>query len=302
MITNYSDIVDINAIGKTENPIALGDILNRASMEKTTPSEQCKKRTLFLAIDVQKDFMENGALGVPGSNKDVHRMTKFIYDNMENITDIAVSIDTHTPHQIFHPCWWVDANGNNPEPYTLITLEDLQNGKWRAVSRHDESVDYVRHLGEGGKKTLCIWPYHCIQGTIGCSLENQFANMVYFHSVARKVMLKRVIKGLEPLSEMYGIIKPEYSSVNHVNTELLNEFKNYDKIIVAGEAKSHCVLESINQILKHYENDKEMTQKIFILDDCMSPIPGFEESTAETFADFKEKYCVNIVTSHDKIF
>lgn len=44
--------------------------------------------------------MDNGALGVPGAHGDVERMTQFIYNNMDKITNIAVSIDTHTPHQI----------------------------------------------------------------------------------------------------------------------------------------------------------------------------------------------------------
>ena len=301
MITKYSEIVNTSYIGKAENPIALGDILKLAGEENITPSEQSQERTLFLAIDVQQDFMDNGALGVPGAINDVCRMTQFIYNNMENITDIAVSIDTHTPHQIFHPCWWVDENGNNPDPYTLITLKDLQNGKWSAVSHTEESIDYVKHLEEDRKKTLCIWPYHCIEGTSGCSLENQFANMVYFHSVARNVVLKRIIKGQEPLSEMYGIIKPEYDRAGYVNSDLLNELKNYDKIIVAGEAKSHCVLESIKQILEHYENNMEFTQRIFILEDCMSSIPGFEDAADTAFADFKEKYGVNTITCSDRI-
>lgn len=302
MITKYSNIVNIDAIGKPENPVALNDILKLASREHLIPSEQDKERVLFLAIDVQQDFMDNGALGVSGANSDVRRVTQFIYDNMESITEIAVSIDTHTPHQIFHSCWWVDKDGNNPAPYTLITLEDLQNGKWSAVSHPDESMDYVRHLEEDGKKTLCIWPYHCIQGTSGCALENQFANIAYFHSVARNITLKSIIKGLDPLSEMYGVIKPEYDKEGYVNTVFLNELQNYDKIIIAGEAKSHCVLESVKQILKHYEKSPEITQNIYILEDCMSPISGFEDATDAAFAGFKEKYGINIVKSSDKIF
>ena len=74
-----------------------------------------------------------------------------------------------------------------------------------------------------------------------------------------------------------------------------------DKIIVAGEAKSHCVLESIKQILEHYETRPEITQKIYILEDCMSSITGFEDITNKTFEDFKKKYKVNIVKSTDNI-
>lgn len=119
--------------------------------------------------------------------------------------DLAVSIDTHTPHQIFHPCWWIDENGNNPAPYTPITLADLDSGKYRAVIYPRQSRDYVEHLEKDGKKTLCVWSYHCLQGTSGAAFENQFANMIYFHSVAKKAVTQRLVKGQDPLSEMYGI-------------------------------------------------------------------------------------------------
>ena len=58
MKTNYSDIVNVNAIGKAENPISLNDILKMANDEQLTPSKQNKERVLFIGIDVQQDFME----------------------------------------------------------------------------------------------------------------------------------------------------------------------------------------------------------------------------------------------------
>jgi nicotinamidase-related amidase len=106
---------------------------------------------------------------------------------------------------------------------------------------------------------------------------------------------------MDPLSEMYGIIKPEYDTNNYINLDFLNKLESYDKIVVAGEAKSHCVLESIKQILEYHASRPEITKKIYILEDCMSPIPGFEDVTEKTFEDFKKKYHVNIVKSTDNI-
>lgn len=301
MNTKYTEIVNTNAIGEAENPITLNQLLKRANDEQLIPSRQNRERVLFIGIDVQQDFMEKGALGVPGAHGDVERMTRFIYENMDAISNIAVSIDTHTPHQIFHPCWWIDEQGSNPAPYTTVTLADLDSGKWKAVINPIASRDYVGHLEQDGKKTLCIWPYHCIQGTVGCALENQFANMVYFHSVAKKAIVQRLVKGQDPLSEMYGVIKPEYDTKGYINLDFLNKLEQYDKIVIAGEAKSHCVLESIQQILEYYENRPEITRKIYILEDCMSPIPGFEKVTDSAFETFKRKYQVAIAKSTDKI-
>lgn len=301
MNTPYNEIVNVPSIGAKENPIALNGILKLANDEQLAPAKQNTERVLFLGIDVQQDFMDNGALGVPGAHGDVERMTKFIYNNMDKIANIAVSIDTHTPHQIFHPCWWVDENGNNPAPYTVITLADLDAGKWKPVIAPKESREYVKHLEQDGKKQLCVWSYHCIQGTTGCALENQFANMIYFHSVAKKSVVKRLIKGTDPLSEMYGIIKPEYDTHNYINIDFLNQLETYDKIVIAGEAKSHCVLETIKQILEHFANRPEITNKIYILSDCMSSIPGYEQVTDDTFNNFVSVYGVNIVNSTDNI-
>ena len=60
MKTNYTEIVQTNAIGKAENPIALNNILKQANDEQLTASRQNRERVLFIGIDVQQDFMEQG--------------------------------------------------------------------------------------------------------------------------------------------------------------------------------------------------------------------------------------------------
>lgn len=296
MKTPFHEIVERDRIGLP--PAAgLNELLNKARREEVPPSSDDSEKILFLAIDMQNDFMEKGELAVPGSHGDVLRAARFLYDHLDRITRVAVSLDTHQPEQIFHPIWWVDEAGNHPAPFTIITLEDVQSGTWRAVHHPVESLAYVRKLGEWSKKALCIWPYHCLEGTFGAALESQFANMVYFHAIARKSTPLRIVKGKDPLSEMYGIVKPEIGTDDAADTELLRELANYDRIIVAGEAKSHCVLESLRQILAHYEGDPEMTSRITVLADCMSPIPGFEESTEEALAQLQQAYGITVTTS-----
>lgn len=301
MKTTYMEIVNGNYIGSVENPVDLNEILKKADKEGLEPSLKDKERVLFLGIDVQQDFMDHGALGVAGAQKDVERMTRFIYDNMEKISNIAVSMDTHTPHQIFHPCWWIDENGEHPAPYTVITLKDLDEGKWRAVINPQASREYVKHLEQDAKKALCIWTYHCMQGTTGAALENQFANMIYFHSVARKAVVQRLVKGQDPMSEMYGIIRPEYDTKGYMNLEFLNKLEQFDKVLIAGEAKSHCVLESIKQILEYYETRPEVTEKVYVLEDCMSSISGYEDMANQMFEDFRKRYRIHLVKSTDGI-
>ncbi|MEN8907998.1 MAG: cysteine hydrolase family protein [Clostridiales bacterium] len=290
--TLYNEIVDINYIGKQINPIDMNSLLKKASKEKI-PSNDTK--VLVIGIDYQNDFI-SGSLSVKDANKDLERFTKFIYNNMSKISEIDVSIDTHIPQQIFHPLWWIDGEGNNPKPFTIIKLEDLDSGKWRGLD-HLKSRDYVENLEKTGKKVLCIWPYHCLQGTWGAALENQFSNMLYFFNVAKKSFGQRLVKGLDPYSEMFGIIKPEYDTKNYINTDFLNKLKGFDKIIIGGEAKSHCVLESVRQILEHYEKRSDITSRIYILEDCMSSIDGFESETENIFNEFKSKYKIKIEKS-----
>lgn len=296
MDTQFQDIFDQHAIGRPGD-LRTNELLARAKQEKLAPAVQDQRKTLLLAIDMQNDFMEGGELAVPGSHGDVLRTAQFIYDYLENITQIAVSLDTHHPQQIFHPSWWIDQNGNPPAPFSIITAEDLKNGVWRAVNNPEESLEYVLQLEQRSKKALCVWPYHCLEGTLGAALEPQFANMVYFHSVARDAVTKRLVKGKDPLSEMYGIIKPEYDRGRYCDNEFLEHLATFDRIIIAGEAKSHCVLESVRQIAEHFADRPDLTSRIYILEDCMSSIPGYEEMTEKTFAQFRERYKINLVKS-----
>ena len=298
MNTHYEDIVDVTAIGQ-KNGLTVNELLQFAARETWIPAAQDKEKVLVIGIDVQNDFMEQGELPVPGSHQDVSNFTKFIYNNLGKITKIAVSLDTHQPQQVFHAVWWRDVDGNAPQPFTMITQQDIEADTWKAQFSLQSTREYVEKLEETGKKRLMIWPYHCLQGTFGAALEGQFSNMVYFHSVVRQTEVLRIVKGLEPLSEMYGIFKAEYDPTGYINRELLNTISQYDKIIIGGEAKSHCVLESVVQLAEHFALQPAMTNRIYLLEDCMSSIPGFENSTEETFSALANQYGIHRVQSKD---
>ncbi len=294
----FSEIVDVTKIGSADNPISMNNLLLKANNNQLSASQNDKEKILLLIIDMQNDFMEQGSLAVQNSHSDVKNLASWIYKNIDKITDIAISLDTHQPLQIFHPSWWVDENGKHPDPFTVITKEDIENKKWRAVQCEKESYEYVKGLESKGKKKLVIWTYHCLQGTFGNAIENQLSNIIYFHSTVRNSVLIRLVKGQDPLSEMYGIIKAEYDPENKINTDFLNKLKKYDKIVIAGEAKSHCVSESIKQIVDYFdENNINKLKNIYILEDCMSNITGFEAESEKEFKNFKENNHLNIVKS-----
>ena len=295
--TKFEDIVNISEIGKTNIPVLTDELFRMAESENIA---QRGEETLLLAIDMQNSFMEKGSLGVPGSHGDVERLCRLIYSYADHISDITISLDSHDPLQIFHPIWWKDINGNAPLPFTAISAADIINGKWSPVVNPSDSLNYVENLERLGKKQLMIWPYHCIKGTIGHSLECMFSNLIYFFSTAKRIRITSVMKGEDPLSEMYGIFKPEYSKTSYINTELLKSIERYRKVYIAGEASSHCVLESVKQIAEFYSDDKNITSRVHILTDCMSPIRGFESDTDREFLALAEKYGIKLVKSTDE--
>lgn len=298
--TALNEIVNISNIGARDNPINISNLLQKTSEVTISPSSSDKEKNLLLVIDLQNDFMENGSLAVPNSHQDVKRLINWTFKNLEKITDIALSQDAHKPYQIFHPAWWTNKSGFHPEPFTVITKQDVDTGNWIPLFHANESVEYLAGLENAGKKKLVIWPYHCLEGSFGQSIENQFSNLVYFHSIARNSDPKFIVKGQNPLSEMYGIFKAEFDPEKEINAEFLNKLESYDKIIIAGEAKSHCVLESINQIIQYFQvSHKDVLKNIYILEDCMSCIPGFEKETEVNFNQFTEKYTLHVVKSED---
>src|SRR5215475_11468832 len=72
------------------------------------PSNRDKTRICAFGIDCQIGFCTPGAsLFVPGAVEDTDRIVRWIYGNLDKITALHFSMDTHRIYQIFHPAWWV---------------------------------------------------------------------------------------------------------------------------------------------------------------------------------------------------
>ena len=297
MKTAFEEIVSVEHIGKDENPFALGELLAKACAEELPRAAKDKTRTLLLCVDMQRDFIEGGPLGVAGSVGDTERLTRFIYRNMTKITEIAASLDTHSPRQIFHQCWWRGADGQMPAPFTVITAKDVKEGRWRPLYEKERSEEYLEYLETAGQKRLVIWPYHCIAGTAGFALENQFSNMIHFFSAAREAGLKKIVKGTLPATEFYGIVSPEYDpGGSYANRELLGDLRRCDRLVIAGEARDYCVAQSVLQICEAMEKEKKRPE-IFIMEDCMSCVGSDTAAVAAAYGAWADKFSFRIVKS-----
>ena len=101
------------------------------------PAAGDEKRTALLLVDVQNTFclpefeLFVGGRSGRGAVEDCARIASFLYRNLDRITQVVVTLDTHTAAQIFHPLFWVGRDGAHPAPHTVITHADVESGRWR---------------------------------------------------------------------------------------------------------------------------------------------------------------------------
>ena len=122
-------------------------------------------KNAFLIIDTQFDFCHpDGALFVPGADRDVDRMASLIRHHTDRIDHIVVTLDTHHLLDIAHPLFWRDADGNHPAPFTRVSADDVETGRWVPQFFPEKARQYVRDLEADGQFAHFIWPEHCLIG------------------------------------------------------------------------------------------------------------------------------------------
>lgn len=284
-------------------------IAAEAAAADLAPAAQDAFDVHLLLIDMQVDFCHAaGNLNVPGALADIRRAIEFLYRNAERITHITCSLDSHLPSQIFSPAWWIDREGRRPAPFTIITWDEVQAGAWRPVAEPERSVAYVRQLERQHKKQLCIWPYHVQIGSIGQALDPELWSAVFWHSLARKTQPHWLTKGSVPLTEHYSIFQPEVpvpdDPAGGTNRAFLDILAQADAIVVAGEAESHCVLETVEDLVEYFGPGSPMLRKVFFLRDCTSPVQhpeiDFHAIALSRFAEF-ERQGVQFIDSADPL-
>lgn len=251
------------------------------------PAAADERRVALLVVDCQNTFCTPGfELFVPGAPDDSRRLCEFLYRNLAAVTEVIVTLDTHQAFQVFHAAWLVDAEGRHPAPYTVVSAEDVERGVWRATaSEHEQHLlEYARALEAGGKYRLTVWPYHALLGGIGHALVAAVEEAVFFHALARSAPTRFEAKGFEPLTEHYSALGPEVPAGSaRRNDALVEHLTGFDAIFVAGQAKSHCVAWTLDDLLR---TAGELAGKVVLLEDCTSPVvvPGVVDYTAEADA------------------
>lgn len=232
----------------------------------------------LLVIDPQNDFCDQpkATLPVAGAKADMARLAKLIDLVGHKLDDIHVTLDSHRLIDIAHPAWWMDQRGKEPAPFTPITSSDIEAGIWttRNPSFRERSLAYARELEKRGKYVLFIWPPHCLIGTWGHNVEENLNASLQRWSEKEFAMVDYVTKGSNPWTEHYGALMAEVPDPSDpgtaLNTAVLDMLAEADIIGVAGEALSHCVLTTVNQIADNIGVDH--LKKFQLITDCMSPV------------------------------
>lgn len=245
---------------------------------KFTPAHSDSEKIAVVLVDYQHDFVDpTGTLYVPGAQEDVARFLSWFYTSAPRITTVYASLDTHVPFQIFFSAWWKNPQtGEHPQPFTAITVDDINNGRWVPVIQPTWSARYVHLLAQKAKKDLMIWPHHTMEGTLGHMLVAPISEAIAWHSGARSTQPTYVVKGRTIRTEYYGIFGAEVPDPEDpesgLNVTLLDAVMKHDKIYIAGEAKSHCVLETERQLIARFGNQPEILKRLHFLTDCTSSV------------------------------
>ncbi len=299
-----------------------------AQRHELTAAADDELRVCLLLVDVQNTFCIPGfELFVGGASgqaavDDNRSLCEFIYRNLGSITQVVPSLDTHHAMQIFHAAWLIGTDGKRPEPMTQVTAQDAADGRWRVdpeaalaagvdpgyAQRHLEH--YTRRLADTGKYELTVWPYHAMLGGIGHALVAAVEEAVFFHGLARRSSPRFCVKGELALTEHYSMLGPEVTdgpdgeTIGATDHALVEALLDFDAVIVAGQAKSHCLAWTIDDLLAHRDvQERRLAERTYLLEDCTSPIvvPGVVDYSEQADAAF-ERYAeagMHVVRSTD---
>ena len=278
------------------------------------PAADDQFKICLVAVDMQNTFcipefeLYVGGRSGTGAIDDNRRLCEFIYRNLGALTQICPTLDTHQAAQIFHALFLVNAAGEHPAPYSLISAEAIEKGAWHfnpalaaslgvSIEYAEQHLrHYTRALQQSGKYALTIWPYHALLGGLGHALVSAVEEAIFFHSLARSAQVNFQIKGNHPLTENYSVLGPEVRQgpegdlLVEKNFGLIDTLLDFDAVIIAGQAKSHCVAWTIQDLLDSLvDKDNSLAQKVYLLEDCTSPVvvPGAMDYTDEAEAAFR---------------
>lgn len=151
---------------------------------------------------------------------------------------------------------------------------------------------YTENLEQRGRYQLKIWPEHCIIGTSGHSVADSLNNALQHWARKNLKAVQYIKKGENCKTELYSILEAEVEDPNDITTafdaNLFNQLKVADRIIICGQASSHCVKFTVNDLIRHWPEGDDR-KKMIVLEDGCSYVEGYEAQAKQFFDDIEEK-------------
>ena len=258
----------------------------------------------LVIIDPQVDFCSpTGALYVQGAEGDIERLAAMVQRLSPRLDDIHVTLDSHRLVDVAHPIFWRDGGGRHPAPFTIITADDVESGRWSPAlpGLQRRMLDYVRTLEANGRYPLCIWPPHCLIGSPGHNVMPELRAALEAWERDRFAMVDYVTKGSNPWTEHYSAVcadVPDPSDPGtQINTRFVQTLLEADLVAIAGEAGSHCLANTVRDVAGSFGDDSYV-RRLVLLEDATSPVPGFESFQSDFIREMKARG-MQVTTTRD---
>lgn len=233
------------------------------------------------------------ALPVPGAHADMLRVADLIREGGKGLADISITLDSHQRVDIGHPTFWKQGGDGPVTAFTQIAAADVREGRYlpRRADALVRVLAYLDALEAAGRYVHMVWPVHCEIGTWGNNVHDGVRRAYNQWEEERVCVVNKVVKGTNPWTEHYSAIKAEVPDVEddstQVNDAFVSRLKSADRVLITGEAGSHCVKATTEHIVENF--DGADLGKLVLLTDCMSPVTGFERQYQEFIDEMRQR-------------
>jgi nicotinamidase-related amidase len=144
-------------------------------------------------------------------------------------------------------------------------------------------LKYVETLEKNKRYALVIWPPHCRIGTAGTGIFPIVSESLTAWEEKYFAKVNFLVKGSNILTEHYSAVQADVPSDDDESTKLNSAFidtvKQADRIFISGEALSHCVAFTIQDVADCF--GEENIKKFILLRNTTSSVTGFEAQGEE---------------------
>lgn len=256
------------------------------------------KKVHLIVIDGQNDFCSpSGSLYVKGADQDMNRLSKLIDRIGDSFSDIHATLDSHHEVDIAHAIFWTDKNGQHPKPFTIISKDDVEKGKWMTTvsdpTVRQRGLEYVQKLAVNKRYPLCIWPAHTIIATPGFNLFPSLAEALYSWEKKYMGTVNFISKGSNVFTEHYSAVKADVPDdqdpSTRINSKFIETLQEADELVWAGEALDFCLRNTFLDVIAEFGVDN--LKKFVLLVDATSSVkvPGMENVGDDFIRDMVAK-------------